>query len=254
MTRQIVGKAVSTGILLGIMTLGGMLVSPHRVTAQAVGGGVSVFVPADMFLGNTGSISFETSLETALGLGDYFSIPVGVAYNQVYGSGVTGSLSGGDDLETSGPWFYSDSLLPYLLAQVHLPLGPLYLDLFGGGALNWNASLRPFHDRIARDLRDAGVFGAPHSGPVAVTDLSITSGIGYGWVAGASAGVQIGQISVGVTAAYRHILHDLAISGRYFRPDDPGDEFDSSDDDFPVEDLQLLLHGVSIGINGSFRM
>jgi len=231
-----------------------VFVSSGPVVAQSVGGGISVFVPWDMFEGETGSISFETSLETALGLGDYFSIPVGVAYNQVYGASVTGTVADDDSrLKTSGPWFYTDSLVPYLLGQFHLPIGPVYLDLFGGGALNWNFSTRPFHDRIARDLRDAGAFGDT-SGAIAVTDLTVNSGVGYGWVAGASAGVTVGQISVGVTAAYRHIIHDLSIDGRYFRPDDPGAEFDTSDSDFAVENLEMVLQGVSIGINGSFAM
>ncbi len=217
------------------------------VSAQAVGGGISVFVPTDMFQGKTGSISFETSMETALGLGDYLSIPVGVAYNQVYGSAGTGELDNGEKVHPSGPWFYSDSLLTYLLAQVHIPVGPVYMDIFGGGAANWNISLRPLSDRIARDLQDAGAFDATTSGTVAVTDLNLESGLGYGWVAGASLGVRIDMISIGVTAAYRHVLHDLEISGTYFRPNE-------AEGDFTIDELQVLMSGVSIGINGSIEL
>ncbi|MDA3948342.1 MAG: hypothetical protein PF508_03865 [Spirochaeta sp.] len=231
-----------------------LLVVALPITAQSFGGGISVFVPWDMFEGETGSLSFETSAETALGLGEYFSIPLGVAYNQVYGASVTGTVREDDsNLKTSGPWFYTDSLLPYLLGKITIPAGPLYFELFGGGALNWNASVRPFHDRIARDLRDAGAFGAT-SGSVAVTDLTVNSGIGYGWVAGASAGVRIDQISVGLTGTYRHIYHDLTIEGEYFRPDDAGSTFDTNSDDFAVKNLTMLMNGISIGINGSFSM
>lgn len=224
------------------------------IYAQSVGGGISVFVPWDMFEGQTGSISFETSAETSLGLGPFLSFPLGVAYNQVYGASASGTLRHDDsDLKTSGPWFYTDSLLPYLLAKVTLPAGPLYFEFFGGGALNWNASVRPFHDRIAKDLRDAGAFGAK-TGSVAITDLTVNSGVGYGWVAGASAGVTIDQISVGVTAAYRHIYHEITIEGEYFRPNGPVSEFDTSDSDFAVENLTMIMNGLSIGINGSFAM
>jgi hypothetical protein len=208
----------------------------------------------DMFQGETGSISFETSLETSLGIGPFLSIPIGFAYNQIYGSSVVGTVhSTGDDLETSGPWFYTDSLLPYLMLQVHIPAGPAFFNVFGGGAANYNFSTRPLHDRIARDLRDAGAFGAT-TGDVAVTDLSIESGLGWGWVAGAAAGLTFGDISVSVNATYRHILHDLTITGRSFRPDGTTGRFDTSTEAFAVEDLRILTNGISIGVGGSFAM
>lgn len=227
---------------------------PTGLAAQAVGGGVSVWVPWDMFEGQTGSISFETSLETALGLGDYFSIPVGFAYNQVYGASVVGTVAADDDpFRTSGPWFYADSLLPYIVAKAHLPIGPVYFDLFGGGAGNVNASLRPLHDRIARDLRDAGTFGST-DGRVAVTDLTVDSGFGLGWIAGTAAGVTFDDVSISLSATYRHIRHDLTLSGRYFRDDGTGGEFDSSDEDFAIEDLAIIMQGISFGIGGSIEL
>jgi hypothetical protein len=243
-------KQTPSAVLAAVVFVVAATVSVAPVTSQSVGGGISVFVPWDMFEGQTGSISFETSAETSLGLGPFLSFPIGVAYNQVYGASVSGTLQDDDSaLKTSGPWFYTDSLLPYLLAKVTIPAGPLYFELFGGGALNWNASVRPFHDRIARDLRDAGAFGAK-TGTVAVTDLTVNSGVGYGWVAGASAGVRIDQISVGISATYRHIYHEITIEGEYFRPNGPVGEFDTSDDDFAVENLTMIMNGLSIGING----
>jgi hypothetical protein len=241
-------------IAKAVLAVALILLTQSVATAQSVGGGISVRVPMDMLQGETGSISFETSLETSLGIGPFLSIPVGFAYNQIYGSSVVGMVrSSGEDLETSGPWFYSDSLLPYVMLQVHIPAGPAIFDIFGGGAANYNFSLRPFHDRIARDLRDAGALGAT-GGDVAVTDLSIESGLGWGWVAGAAAGLTFGDISVSVNATYRHILHDLTITGRSFRPDGTTGRFDTGTESFAIEELRILTNGISIGIGGSFAM
>lgn len=230
-------------------------VLPAVLTAQAVGGGISVYVPMDLFQGNTASISFETSLETSIGIGKLISVPIGFAYNQVYGAGPLGDVDG-ETVESEGPWFYADSLLPYIMLKATVPAGPLYVEAFGGGAMNYNFSLRPLHDRIAKDLRRFGAIPAGADGsPVAVTDLDIESGIGWGWVAGAGAGVNIGDISVGLSATYRRIVHPLRIRGRAFTPagaDEFDQEFDSDAADFAVEDLRVLLHGISIGIGGSF--
>lgn len=238
-------------VVAGVILLG----TVPFAAAQSFGGGISVFVPYDMFQGETGSISFETSLETSLGLGDYLSIPVGFSYNQVYGLSPTGQIAEGragegDAIATTGPWFYADSILPYLLAKIHLPLGPVYLDVYGGGAINYNFSLRPLEGRIARDLEEIGALGSA-AGAVGITDLTIESGLGYGWVAGAGFGVQIDQISVGIDVSYRHIYHPLTIAGSYVEAGRPEATFDGAD---YIDELQVLLQGFSIGVGGSFSM
>jgi hypothetical protein len=225
-------------------------------TSQSFGGGISVFVPWDMFEGETASISFESSLETALGIGDYLSLPVGISYNQIYGLSPDGTIQNGsgeseDALTTGGPWFYGDSLLPYLLAKVHIPAGPVYFDVYGGGALNYNFSLRPFERQIAQDLKAAGAFGE-NPGAVAITDISVESGLGAGWILGAGTGVQMGQIRVGLDVSYRHVYHDLKISGQYLSENGGGvQDFDADD---TVSQMRVILSGLSIGIGGSFSM
>jgi len=224
--------------------------------AQSFGGGISIFVPWDMFEGETGSISFESSLETSLGLGEYLSVPVGISYNQIYGLSPDGTLSSGsadedEALATGGPWFYADSLLPYLLAKVNIPVGPVYFDLYGGGALNYNFSLRPFERQIAQDLKDAGVFGE-NPGTVAITELDVDSGLGAGWIVGAGTGVQIDQIRVGLDVSYRHVYHDLKVSGEYLQSGRT--EIQTFDADDTISQMRVLLRGFSIGIGGSFSM
>ena len=241
------GVALTALVVLQAVTI------PMAVHAQSFGGGISVFVPWDMFEGETGSISFENSLETSFGIGRFVSFPIGVVYNQVYGLSPEATLGDasidpGADLATNGPWFYADSLLPYLLAKIHLPVGPLYVDIYGGGAINYNFSTRPLYHRIARDLQEAGAFG---SGPAAITDLNVETGVGAGWIAGAGAGVRMGQISVGLDVSYRHIFHDLEVSGSYIAEGQNEQPFDADD---TVSDLRLLLRGFSIGIGGSFAL
>ncbi|MFW5827883.1 MAG: hypothetical protein ACOCU4_07315 [Alkalispirochaeta sp.] len=239
-----------------LLTVVLMMVASVPAMSQSFGGGISVFVPWDMFEGETGSISFESSLETSLGLGEYLSIPVGISYNQIYGLSPDGTLhdeSGGTEkaLSTGGPWFYADSLLTYLLAKVHIPAGPGYFDVYGGGALNYNFSLRPFERQIARDLRDAGTFGNDPD-TVAITDLDVDSGVGGGWIVGAGAGVQIDQIRVGLDVSYRHVYHDLKVSGEYVEAG--VSDVQTFDADDTISQMRVLLRGFSIGIGGSFSM
>lgn len=144
--------------------------------------------------------------------------------------------------------------MPYLLTKVTLPLGPVYFEVFGGGAVNWNFSLRPFENQIAQDLRDAGAISTPGAS-VSIDSLDIDSGLGWGWLAGAGFGVRIDQINVGVSATYRHVRHDLTISGRAFDSATTGTSgFDSSAGDFAIDDLHLLMRGISFGIGGSFNL
>ena len=246
--RTVTQRILLTTVLLALIST--------PVMAQSFGGGISIFVPWDMFEGETGSISFESSLETSLGLGEYLSVPVGISYNQIYGLSPDGTLSSGsadedEALATGGPWFYADSLLPYLLAKVNIPVGPVYFDLYGGGALNYNFSLRPFERQIAQDLKDAGVFGE-NPGTVAITELDVDSGLGAGWIVGAGTGVQIDQIRVGLDLSYRHVYHDLKVSGEYLQSGRT--EVQTFDADDTISQMRVLLRGFSIGIGGSFSM
>ncbi len=236
--------------ILIVVLIGAAVLVP--LDAQSVGGGISIFVPYDMFEGETGSIAFEQSLSTSLGFGEFLSFPIGFTYAQVYGQSAYGE-EGDEDWSSDDPWFYADSFMPYLMAKITLPIGPIYFEAFGGGAANWNISLRPFEDQIADDLRDVGAIGG--TGSPAVDALDIDSGLGWGWLAGAGFGVAFGDISVGLSATYRHIIHDLEITGRSFESGSTGtDEFDTTDDGFPIDDLRLIMRGISFGIGGSFNL
>ena len=85
------------------------------VNAMEAGTGISVFVPESLYTYGEGSVSLEQSLEFALGLGEYLSIPVGFTYNTNYGLMVDG------EDEADSPWFYTDSILPYAMLK---PMSP----------------------------------------------------------------------------------------------------------------------------------
>lgn len=228
-------------VLLVLILFSGAIVAAQ----QSVGGGISVFVPMSMLEGREGSISLETAFSTGLGLGPFFSVPVGVAYNQVWGMEATTDGPG-----ASGPWFYGDSLAPFLMLKTRIPVGPLYVEAFGGGVGNYNFSVRPLHDRIARDLQRAGKLGGG-SAAVAVTNLQVDSGFGLGYTFGGGAGVTIGQVSVGVSATYRHIWHSLRIRGDYFTAAGQSGTFDTNTL-YPDNALRMAMRGISFSINGSF--
>lgn len=213
------------------------------VGAQSFGGGVSVFVPTDMFEGQTGSVSIETALETSLGLGGVFSLPIGFAFNQVYG------LSP-DGIASSGPWFYADSFAPYAMLLARLPAGPVFFEVFGGGLMNWNISLRPISDTIANDLVAAGYIGNPGD-RAGLSDLRIDSPLGFGYLAGAAVGVTFGQISIKADVTYRHAVHDLELRAEYFTDASTSGSFDSSQVS-ALDDLRVVMQGIAFGISGSF--
>lgn len=143
------------------------------------------------------------------------------------------------------------------MLQARIPAGPLFFDLFGGGIVNFNASLRPLGFAIVEDLealRRANGGGSDRL--VGLSDLSVDSGVGYGFLAGAGVGVQIDPVRVVLSGTYRQIIHPLTISGTYYTEGGSVLAFDSEDESslLYAEDLQLLLRGVAIGINASFEM
>ena len=222
--------------------------------AQEVGGGVSLFFPLSTFEQQEGSLSVETALETSLGLGPVLSLPFGITYNQVWGLTPRGNDSAGDSLDVSAPWFYADALSPYLMMQIRLPAGPLFLDLYGGGVINFNLALRPLRGAVVEDfetLRQANGDGG--SEIVGVNDLSVDSGVGYGFLVGAGVGMRFPPVRIILSGTYRHLIHPLTVSGTYYRRDGGSDAFSTDDAASPlyIEDLELLLRGVAIGINAS---
>ncbi|MGL1893045.1 MAG: hypothetical protein OCD02_15530 [Spirochaetaceae bacterium] len=203
--------------------------------SQSAGTGFSVFVPESLYLLGDGSVSMEQSLEFELGLGSVFSLPIGVTYNTNYG------LMVDDEAEAEHPWFYSDSIMPYVMLKAHIPIGPLYIEAFAGGAVNYNLTLRPIEGNIEKDL------STTDSQAVFEDDsLEYENSVGYGYLAGGSIGVKIGDISVDVSVTYRNIWHQLNLVGEYssISQVDSGLEYES--------DAELMMRGLSIGLGGSF--
>lgn len=210
-----------------ILFLGLAFVLP--LTAADVGGGISVFVPLSLLEHGEGSVTIEQSLETSLGLGSFLSLPVGFVYNRV-----DGFLVKAEGLGTSeSPWFYGDCFMPYAMLKAHLPLGFLYLDLFGGGALNWSFVLNPRYDKIQGELEGVDY----------LRTIDYQQVWGYGYLAGAAAGVKIDQISVDLGVTWRDIRHPIDLSVT----DQDGVETDYSE-------AQLLLQGFSIALKGAVSL
>ena len=91
------------------------------LTAQAVGGGLSVFVPEELYTSGQGTVAFEQGLSTSIGFGDLLSIPIGVAYHAA-GSFV---LDPAEHPDHVGPDLYGDVLIPSVQVKMHVGLGSL---------------------------------------------------------------------------------------------------------------------------------
>ncbi len=207
------------------------------------GGGISVFVPESLYLHKQGSVSVETNFQYSIGLSKLLSLPIGVSWDKIYGytPGGTAAL----DAETT-PWFFGDSVMGYAMANLHLPISIFYVDLFGGGAANWNASLSPVGQSIESYLASAA--GASS---VALTSLSVQAPWGYGWLAGAGFGVSIKKFSVDISATYRDVRSPLTISGDYYGLNSSGTVI-TSKQTFKPTGAQVIMRGISVGLNGHF--
>ena len=147
------------------------------------------------------------------------------------------------EFDSTKPWFMGDSFMPYIMLQARLPLSLFYIEVFGGGVFNWNASLTPFKGNIAGDLT------APNEYAVIKT-LSFKNNTGYGWVAGAAFGIKIKAVSISVDFMYRSLQSKLELSGTYDEGT-VGSSYTAAVLDEP--DAKLLIRGVAVGIGGSYE-
>ncbi len=207
------------------------------------GGGISVFVPESLYLQKQGSISVETNFQYALGISKYVSFPIGISYNKIYGytPGGTPAL----DAVTS-PWFFGDSIMGFVMAKVHLPISIFYLDLYGGGAGNWNVTLTP----VGRNI-ESYLTSQAGSDAVAVTKLDYSAPWGYGWVAGAGLGVSIKKIRVDISATYRDVRSPLTMTADYYTVNTTAPSAAAASP-FTSSGAVLIMRGLSIGVNGHF--
>jgi len=195
------------------------------------GGGISVFVPESLYAHGQGSISVETNFQYAFGFGKFLSFPIGVTYDKI-----NGLMPGGPDYaNATAPWFVADSVAPYLMAKIRVPLSIFYVEAYGGGAINWNLALTPIGQNIEAYFGNS----TPFNGTTVTsgTGTGIMNTLGYGWIAGVGLGVTVKKIQVGIDATYRNISSPLAFSG--------GSYTSSSN-------ATIVLSGVAIGLNGSF--
>ena len=121
------------------------------LVAQSFGGGLSFWVPESLYLGRGGSVGIESALGSSIEFNDMISLPFGIAYNKVYGLLPEGTAVGSEPQ----PWFIADTLLGFVMAKVQLPIGPLYVDVFGGGAGVWNMTLVPLTGNIESEIAGA---------------------------------------------------------------------------------------------------
>jgi len=214
------------------------------VTAQSIGGGLSFWLPESLYRAHDGSVGVESALETSVGLGQYLSFPIGLSYNQVYALQVEGpGISA-----SAAPWFYADSLVLHLMGKLHVGVGPVYIDAFGGGAAGVNfGGLKPLTTNIERTIASAGEYWTFTGGPTIDG-----GGFGYGWVAGGGIGMTFGQISVDINATYRLLRYAVSVSGDYVSTD--GTTLLDSNTYTSATGLKARLGGFSVGVNGSFAM
>lgn len=213
-----------------------LLALSATIGAAEAGAGFSMFFPESFYNGNGGTVSVENGLSSSIGLGGMLSVPFGFSYNKIQGYMVEDA-----SVKSTKPWFMGDSFMGYAMLKAKLPLGPVFFEIYGGGGVNWNASLTPFEGNIASDLAPAGEYAV-------ITDLSYENSFGYGWLAGASFGVTIKQISISVDFLYRNLQAALDMSGSY----DVGTVGSYANTPLSEPDAKLVIRGFSLGLGGSY--
>ena len=220
-----------------------LLAAASTLPAFEAGGGVAVFLPESLYAHGDGSVSVQTALGTGMRVSDFATIPIRVAYNQVYGL-----MPSGTTYESATrPWFYADSILADIQLKIRVPLGTFYIDAFGGGAANWLAGLKPLTKNIETSI--AAVESGVDQMSFAASPVYST-GLGFGWLAGGGFGIRIDTISVDLSATYLTVDHPLSLSGAYYAV--PGGS--ATVDYTAPDDLGLRMRGLIIGIRGAIAL
>ncbi len=206
--------------------------------AQSAGGGISVFVPESLYRFGNGTIAFEQGLSTTIGLGPVLSVPIGFAYHSTDGY----LLEHKDAASLQAPAFYGDSIIPYVALKAKAWLGSaVYLEVMGGGALNWAFSMKPTAD-FAKALVANG------TQRIALDRVSIEKKLGYGIIAGGAFGVKVGAVSVDLGATYRYLTTPITVEADISRVDGGT----ATTDSVRLVNAAAILSGISFKLGGTF--
>jgi len=225
-------------VLILILMFGFMF----SVSAEEAGIEISVFIPESLYLHGEGTVAYSSGLSTSFSFGDFIEIPIGFDYCKLHGLMVEGVTSAGAAAAVSKPWFMADSFLPYAKLQLNLPIGPLTISVFGGGAVNWNATLTPLTGFVAQDIASAGEYAG-------LIDFTYQNSFGFGWLAGASIGLNIEPVTISIFGEYRDVSAPLMLSASYLTGPVSGLTTSGTLDG---SNAFLILRGISAGIGGSF--
>ena len=229
------------------LTIGLLLLTAYLSFGQSAGGGLSFFFPESL-LDGSGSVSKEAGLSTSIGLGEYLSVPIGFTYIKASGfmpynkSGEDDSLKQMDDTI----WYTADTFIPFLRLKTHVPLGPVYLEAFGGIAGAWIVAPQTFDGAVGRYYgSEASTFDY-----YIFVNINTEISFGFGYQVGGTVGFQIDAISVGIDAVLTDIRAETTLSSDdYYEVSksdavNPGSDFE--------ETFTSRLRGISIGLSGSY--
>ena len=227
---------------VGLIVVVFMLVFTGFAGAEEAGTELSVFIPESLYLHGEGTVAFTSGLGTSFSFGDFIEIPLGFDYCKLHGLMVEGASSGGSAVAAAKPWFMADSFTPYIKVQFNLPIGPITLSAFGGGAAVWNATLTPLSGFITDDLAPAGQYAG-------LTSLSYKNNFGFGWLAGGSLGLTVHPVTISLFAEYRDIRAPLDLSAAYLTGPSSGLTVPGALDGSAAS---LIIRGIACGLAGSF--
>ncbi|MFW6234363.1 MAG: hypothetical protein ACOC4I_03190, partial [Spirochaetota bacterium] len=164
-------------------------------------------------------------------------------YNQIYGLMPSRES---DDYTATRPWFYSDSLVTFVMAQASVGSGPVYVNVFGGGAGNWNIAMRPLTANIEADLKATG-----DDGRLSFRDTpDITSNFGVGYAAGAALGLRLDFGALELRGSFRNIGHRGTITGTA----DEITDTTAAEQEVELDDIRFRLRGFNLGVNVSVSL
>lgn len=212
--------------------------------AQSAGGGLSFFFPESL-LDKSGSVSKEAGLSTNLGFGNGISIPLGFTYIKASGLQAYKDTDDDESLEKldENIWYIADTFIPYVRAQVHVDLGSLFVEGFGGIAGAWIVAPQAFTGAIGR------YYGAEDGVDYYVfSDLESEFSFGFGYQFGAAVGFRSGDISISLEGIFTNLKADTEITATegWEGGTTPGTISDFS------SEFTSRLRGISLGLNGSY--